>query len=83
METDPTETESTPATRRRKQKSNGFTPSPILVSSEEWKVIEVRLECLRIVAHRASEREMESPEVIAEKCFEWVMKNVFPIESTG
>lgn len=46
-------------------------------------MIEVRLECLRIVAHRASERDMESPEIIAEKCFGWVMKNILPAEYMG
>lgn len=46
-------------------------------------MIEVRLECLRIVAHRASERDMESPEIIAEKCFGWVIKNILPAEYMG
>ena len=81
MATDPTETESTPDTPRPRRKSNGSTQSPIPISVD--RLLDIRLECLRIVAYRASEREMRHPEEIAEKCFQWVLRGALEAEKTG
>jgi hypothetical protein len=81
MKQDRTETGSTRATQRPNKKSNGSMPLPIPVSID--KLIEIRLECLRIISYRASEREMGSPEEIAEKCFQWVIQDALAIKDVG
>ncbi len=81
METDPTETANTQATPKHKRKSNGSTQSHIPVSVD--RLIDIRLECLRIVAARASEREMQDPQIIAEKAFQWVLLGALAAENTG
>lgn len=81
METDPTETKSTPDTPKPKRKSNGSTQSHTPISVD--RLLDIRLECLRIVSYRASEREMRDPEEIAEKCFQWVLRGALEAEKTG
>ncbi len=81
MKKDPIEIESTPDTPRPRKKSNGSTQSHIPVSVD--RLLDIRLECLRIVAYRASEREMRHPEEIAEKCFQWVLRGALEAEKTG